>query len=717
MRLFLVSVFLACCLFADTVPVRWTCVGPGGGGWIQSIACSRHDPNVLYVGGDVGGFYRSRNGGASYEISNAGLNNPWVEWIAEHPSNPKIILLASQGGIYRSTDGGDSWTEIRNGLPKVERYSFSVQISKIVFHPSLPDCVFATVGQPRTGRGGQGAIYRSDDCGLSWRQIVRSGLPKNANIFDIAIHPQSSGRILISTDVGLFLSLDTGETWKPSNTGIPAHLRTRHLAQSPTAPDVVYVSLRAKGGETPWQAGVYRSDDAGATWNPCNNGFQQKSGKAGMDDMYTTWVDRLAVHPSNPNLVYAGGASWWESGVYRTDDGGKNWRQLLPPERLGWIAFWGPTATCLSLSSVSPDTVVFGTSGYVYRTEDGGKTWSQRYTQPRDDGKIAGTGLEVTCLHTIVPDPATRGRFYCGYYDIGLLRTDDGGKTFRRCMKGIPKHVSNSCFSLLIDPKDARHLIGAFGNWGGNNTGVIAESRDGGENWTPLANEESGWPGSRGRCLSRTRSGDGAFVLACVAEGHGVFTRADGDTRWKPCNEGLPAERVTAFGVDAGTLYAGTKPSQSECGAIYRRALGDAKWERITTEKLGEVYSFAAHDGFVVAGIRSGYQKALGVLTGGVWTRDKDKDWRNAFSGNFCQTVLLDPSNPKRILVGWTDHPYHDRCMGEGVFESLDGGATWRSLNSPSLMLRNISCLALDPFDRKTVWVGTGGNSIFVGSL
>ena len=232
-----------------------------------------------------------------------------------------------------------------------------------------------------------------------------------------------------------------------------------------------------------------------------------------------------------------------------------------------------------------------------------------------------------------------------------------------------------------------------------------------------MPNAEAGWPGGRGHFLSRTRRADGVSVLACVADGYGILLRNGQDIRWTPWNEGLPADRVTTVAVDAGTLYAGTKPSQTESGAIYRRVLGDARWERITSEKLGGVHSLAARDGLVVAGIRSGYQKALGVLAGGVWIRGQGNDWQNAFSGNFCQTVLIDSANPKRILSGWTDHPFHDQCMGDGVFESLDGGTTWQSLNSPSLTLRNISCLALDPFDSDTVWTGTGGNSILIGKI
>ena len=95
--------------------------------------------------------------------------------------------------------------------------------------------------------------------------IVKSGLAKDVNVFDLAIDASNAARLLAATDKGLFRSEDGGATWTPSNDGLPAHLRTRHLAWSPSSPNIVYVTLRQKGGEAPWSAGVYRSDDGGRT--------------------------------------------------------------------------------------------------------------------------------------------------------------------------------------------------------------------------------------------------------------------------------------------------------------------------------------------------------------------------------------------------------------------------------------------------------------------
>ncbi len=83
-------------LAAENIP--WRSVGPGGGGWIQSILWSRHAKDRLFVGCDVGGFYVSEDAGRHYEMRNRGLKHMYVETIAEHPSNPDILFLGTLGG-------------------------------------------------------------------------------------------------------------------------------------------------------------------------------------------------------------------------------------------------------------------------------------------------------------------------------------------------------------------------------------------------------------------------------------------------------------------------------------------------------------------------------------------------------------------------------------------------------------------------------------------
>lgn len=689
--------------------VAWRNVGPGGGGWIQSLLLSRWDRDLVYAGCDVGGFYVSTDGGRHWETRNAGLNDYYVETIAEHPVRRGTLFLGTRGGVYRTHDEGRTWTLCDKGFPKACPWSFSVQISKIVFAPGNPDTVYAAVGQPREGKGGQGQIYVTRDGGDTWSKLVPKGaLPPTANIRDLAIHARAPKRLLVATSEGLYLSKDGGTTWTPSNAGLPDHLRTRQLAQSPSDPSVVYVTLRQQAGDTPWRAGVYRSDDGGETWTPRVKGLSQRPGAPKTIDMLCDWTDKIVVHPTNPDVVYTGGATWWNPGMFRSEDGGRNWTRSSPRRdgSTGWITFWGPTVMCLSISPAAPDTLVFGTSGMVYLSADGARTWEGRYSETRPDGKIAGTGLEVTCLHSVTADPTRQGRFYLGYYDIGLLVTDDHGASFTRAMKGIPGRYSNSCFSIVQAPDDPTHLWGGFGSWGGGGIGIVAESTDDGATWTPCTAEGSGWVEAPPRALACFGK-KGAYRL--------LYTSAKGLVSSMDCGRTWQVDESLKFGAlarDGDTLYAAKSGGDKGYASLWKSVDEGRSWTRVTPEGLvaGNVQQIAAQGARILFTAR---QNGSSAQSGGAWlSTDGGASFRRVVDDDFCQAALIAGGS---LYVSLIDHPYHDRAGGGGIRVSDDDGATWHTLNSVSLHNRNVSRLCADPFDPRTLWAGTGGNSVFVG--
>ena len=669
----------------------------------------------MFVGGDVGGFFRSEDAGEHYEVCNKGFRNLWIESIAEHPRDPNVLLAGSLRGVYKSEDGGRTWREIAIGFPPVSQYGFSAPVSRVVYSPADPDTVYAAIGRPRAPGRGVSQIYRSYDGGESWRPVVEEGtLPAGLDVFDLAIHPRDVRRLLISTSRGLFRSPDEGVTWLPSNDGLPLHLRTRRLAQSPAVPSVVYVSLRQKGGETPWAAGVYRSDDAGAHWRPVNAGLPQDAGRPGAGDRFCDWVDCLAVHPVDPGTVYAGGASWQCAGVFKTTDGGISWKQVFRRGRepSGWIDFWGPSVTCLSLSSLMPDTLVFGTPGALYRSDDAGFSWQPRYAEERIDGKLAGSGLEVTCVKSITPHYGMKGRFYLGYLDLGLLITEDDGKTFRRSVNGVPKAYQGACFAVVPSRNDPLHLWAGFGSQE-KNEGGVAESLDGGREWRMLDAPENGWVPARPLALARMGE-----TLFCLAEGRGIFARRPESGRWEARNGALPVSSVTAFALDGERLFAGTAAA-GQGGALWRSDNHGKSWRRVTfpAQRMGDVRQLAVVRGRIVATVRAKIS-AGETFPGGVWTSTDDGlTWTHVYHAAFCDGVAIHPKNPSRFFIGLNDHPFHDHYVADGVIETLDGGKTWRSLSSDSLINRNISALAVDPNEPDYLWVGTAGNSICIGKL
>ncbi|MFA7172537.1 MAG: hypothetical protein WC340_03840 [Kiritimatiellia bacterium] len=706
--------------------VQWRNVGPGGGGWIQSMLASRHGGERFYVGCDVGGFYRSDDGGYSYKIYNTGFKDYFIECLAEHPSNPDIIYAGAKSGVYKSIDGGRHWSWNRKGFPTISKYSFSAMVSKIVIDQQNPEVVYAAIGQPRAERGGQGAIYKSQDGGELWQQIVQAGqLASDLNILDLAVNPLNAKYMLISTSEGVFASADGGVAWCASNEGLPAHHRTRRLAQSLTNPEIVYVSLKGKAGEQPWQAGVYRSENGGRTWQPRVKGLRQQSGKPGTSDMLCSWTDRLVVHPKNPDIVYAGGATWWDATVYKTTDGGLNWERIFAFGEKGnaekaWIKMWGPSVKCFTISPGSPETVYFGTSGYIYRTDDGGKTWQQRYTRERKDGLISSSGLEVTCLHTVVPHPHVKDRVFFGFYDIGLLISQDGGVSFQRCMEGVPKAHENSCMTVAVSEDDTERVWAGFGQWA-SNSGGICESRDGGSTWKPLGGESRGMPDARPQCLVAMKdSAQGEHHLFYLASEKGIFRSDNNGVTWSACNTGLPVERITCFACDKerpGCFFAGVSSREEVSGAVYRSEDGCRTWQQVDTSavRLANIRQIEAKNGRVYLTTRS-VMVGKSYYIGGVF-RSNDEGWKQVYTNRFCDALAIDAHNSDRVFVGLNDHPYHDCSTGGGVIMSDDGGESWHSLSNETLTCKQITWIAQDSFDAARFWLGTGGNAAFTGVI
>lgn len=723
---FIVCLAAAWAAFAEPLPERvngyarknlnWRSIGPGGGGWIQSIQWGRFAPGRLLVGCDVGGFYLSENAGRSYEMRNRGLPNMFIETIAEHPRDPDVLFLGSRGGIFKSTDRGKTWSAPRTGLPPVSGSRHTVPISKFAFAPGNPDRIYAAVGQPRTREGRCGQLWRSDDGGDSWKMIVQNGLPADLSLFDLSVDPSCGEKLLASSDRGVWRSDDGGVNWSPSSGGLPLHLRTRRLARCAARPDVVYVTLRQKGGETPWSAGVWRSDDGGRTWTERSGNLRRVSGKPGCDDNLCTWTDCLAVDPEDPDTVWTAGASWWCTGVFKSTDGGATWRDTFPKKLRGWITFWGVSATCFALSPRDPRRLAFGTSGAVFVTEDGGATWAQRYSQDRADGALAGTGLEVTCLHTIVPSRHAKGKFYLGYFDIGLLVTEDGGRTMRRVMTGVPSAHINSCFALAEAPDDPAKVWAGFGSWGGNQPGIVARSDDGGRTWNACTNAVSGWRGSRPADIVVT--GRAGHYRLLTAGRDGLMVSRDEGATWRLADAGFPeAARVRRIARTARVLYAAVDGTDETPSAVYAHAAAGG-WKRLTpaSMRIGAVQQLVAEGDRVLVTARGQWRANIRESrSGGAWlSTDAGATWKKVVSDRFCGAALLSRG---AAFVALSDHPYHDRSVGGGVLFSRDDGATWAVLDGPGLHNWNPTALAVDPYNPRALWVGTGGNSIFATVL
>lgn len=201
---------------------RWV---PGGGGLcLHTILNHPTDPKVIGVAISTGGFYRSTDGGASWEAANQGIRAPFlpegrqypefgqcVHKVTCHPARPERLFLQHHFGVYRSDDFGGSWTDIGTALPS--DFGFP-----IVVHPTRPDTVYVlplNADMDRTPVEHRYRVYRSDDAGVTWQPFGK-GLPEPpvyGSVLRDAMTAAEAGIFFGTRDGFVYGSPDGGETW------------------------------------------------------------------------------------------------------------------------------------------------------------------------------------------------------------------------------------------------------------------------------------------------------------------------------------------------------------------------------------------------------------------------------------------------------------------------------------------------------------------------
>ena len=317
-------------------------------------------------------------------VSLAGCNrNDPIVVLQLHPKNPNILYVATNDYIYKTRDGGQTWTNLSHGM------SYSRVISMAI-DPVYPATVYA-------GTKGD-AVYKSHDGGQRWRSM-RTGLDDatitsvvNQFLFD----PADAQHILLATTMGVFETKNGGDQWTKRMEGMKEVLMVVTLGMDPTRPAILYAGT---------SGGVYKSLDQAGHWEKVNNGLVPP-------DMVKTSralnVTSISVDPYDPDTVYAATLT----GLYKSTDGAASWKRI--GESL---------ADQMIIAMVLDRTrrgvlYITGRDG-VHRSEDGGATW-----------KTINTGFATTNIRTIAQSEMDPKLFYAGTNGSGLYRSQDAGETW-----------------------------------------------------------------------------------------------------------------------------------------------------------------------------------------------------------------------------------------------------------------------------------------------
>src|SRR5712671_3423277 len=246
-------------------------------------------------------------------ISTAPTTSGRLNTIAFDPTNTNVIYVgAATGGVWKTTDGGASWTALTDA-------QCSTAMGSIVIDPSNPLIVYAGTGEENfTADSYYGCgVLKSSDGGASWTQMgaaVFATTSGGARIGKIAVHPTITSTLLVASGFGLYRSTDGGLNFTQVLAGIATD-----VVIDPASPSTMYAAIGNPTGST--INGVYKSTDAGATWTMLAGGFP------------TSNVGRinLAIAASASATVYAtvqNSPSFQLLGIFKTTNGGTSWTQL-----------------------------------------------------------------------------------------------------------------------------------------------------------------------------------------------------------------------------------------------------------------------------------------------------------------------------------------------------------------------------------------------------
>ncbi|HKK27860.1 MAG TPA: FlgD immunoglobulin-like domain containing protein [Gemmatimonadota bacterium] len=661
--------------------LSWRQIGPDRGGRSLAVGGSSERPREYWFGATGGGVWKTTDGGTTWKpVTDGEISSASVGALAVAPSDPDVVYVGmgeaalrgsiTQGdGVYRTTDGGETWTHL--GLEDTQT------LARIRVSPTDPDLVYvAALGHPY-GPNPERGVFRSRDGGQTWNKVLF--VSDSAGAVDLAMDPHDPSTLYAATwqvyrtpwkmwdggpHSGLWKTTDGGDHWTEltGNPGMPDGPVGRiGVTVSGADPSRVWAIVEAPEG------GLFRSDDAGATWKKVNSERKIRQRAFYFSDIF--------ADPSDRSTIYAGNVSF-----FRSRDGGVTFKRV-DTNHGDYHTLW--------IAPDDPDRMIVGDDGGGEVTVNGGETWtdldfptaqfyhvsvtgdrpyhvcgaqqdnstacvpSEDWDNMHEPG--AGTGSWMYAVGGgesgyVTPSLERRGVFYAGTQGAIITRYDRSNGQVRdiqpdpRFFSGEPASALRErwqwTFPIVIDPIDSTTLYIASQN--------IWRTRDEGQSWEKISPD---------------------------------LTYADPKTLGKtggPITMDMngPEIYATVFAIAPSHLEEGTIWAGSDDGRVHVTRDGGEHWTEVTPpdmEKFTRVSIIDAsrHDPGTAYVAANRYQ--MDDRGSFLWkTHDYGKTWTRIGEDIRGPTRVIreDPVRPGLLYVG-TEH---------GVWVSPDDGVDWQPL-------------------------------------
>ena len=673
--------FLAICLGAATIAaqnvdssllktMRWRSIGPFRGGRVTAVAGVVDQPQVYYQGATGGGVWKTTDAGITWSpISDRYFKTGSVGAIAVAESDPNVVYVGmgeaclrsniSQGdGVYKSTDAGKTWTNV--GLADTRT------IGNVRIDPHDPNVVYvAAVGHPY-GANAERGVFRSKDGGKTWQKVLY--INDQTGAVDLAMDPRDARVIyaaawqvlrtpwgILSTGPGsrIYKTTDGGDHWTQLTNGLPKGDKGKiGITVSPVDPNRVWATVEAEDG------GIYRSDDAGASWHLLNGDFSVRGRQY--------YYGHIFADTQEIDTVY----TFSSKGFFKSTDGGKTYGTLRAPHG-DYHDLWIDPKNHLRMINAN--------DGGATVTFNGGVTWSSLDNQPtaqfyeaitdnhfpyriygsqQDNTTVSipsrtdGPGIALTDWYTVAggesgylaPDPKNPEITYGGTYFGALTRYDHstnqarnitiwpdypGGRT-----AADVKYRFQWTYPIVISPLTPDTI------YAGAN--VVFRSTNQGQSWDVISPDLTRDDKTREHGGRLEEYYSTIFAIApSRLEKNVIWTGSDDGLIHVTTDAGKNWRNVTPRDLPEWTRINIIEPSPHEAGTVYfaanRYQLDDAK-----------PYIYKTSD----------YGKTWKLLTRGIP------------SNVFARTIREDPVRKGLLYVGTEN----------GVYVSFDDGENWQSL-------------------------------------
>ena len=675
--------------------LRWRNIGPFRGGRVTAVAGIASQPLVYYMGATGGGVWKTDDAGLTWSnVSDGFFRTGSVGAVSISQSNPNVVYVGmgeadirsnfSHGdGVYKSVDAGKTWRHV--GL------SDSRQIGRIAVHPQDPNVAFvAALGHP-FGPNQDRGLFRTRDGGAAWEKVLF--VDDTTGAIDVVIDPVNPRIVYASfwpvyrrpwqissggNSSGPYRSIDGGSTWTELKNGSPAGMKGRiGLAISPSRHDRVWAIVEAKDG------GVFRSDDAGATW-------QRTSGDSSVRER-VWYYSHIIADPQNADSVYVPTLE-----INKSIDGGRTF-QMVRAAHSDNHGLW--------IAPDDPQRMINGNDGGAAISTNGGRTWSTLQNQPtaqfyhvitdtqfpyrvygaqQDNttvsiaSRTSGGGIDQTDWYAvgggesgyIAPDPRDPNIVYAGSY-YGLMTRYDHrlGETrnisvWPETPGGRPaadvKYRFQWTAPIVISPVDPSALYTA--------ANVLFKSVDQGQSWQVISpdltrNDKTKQGHNGGPLTGDNSSADYYCTIFTVAP-----SRIEKDTIWTGSDDGLV--HVTR---DGGQTWKNVTPKPM------------AEWTRVN---IIEASPHAAGTAYVAATRYQSDDFKPYIYK----TTDYGATWtvlgRGIPDTTFARVVREDPARQGLLYAG----------TETGVYVSFDDGALFQplQLNLPIVPVTDLAVQGSD---------------------